>query len=74
MKPEYYTTLVSGVLVAECSNGPFPYSQTFEFGKSIIQLSRLVAQYFKMWKIQSCKVGEFYILLYYERKSVTTMW
>ena len=27
-----------------------------------------------MWKIQSCKVGEFCILLYYERKSVTTMW
>ena len=61
-----------------------PIQQTFEFGKSIstagksilnfIQLSRLVAKYFKMWKIQSCKVGEFCILLYYERKSVTTMW
>ena len=61
-----------------------PIQQTFEFGKSIStaeksilnfrQLSRLVAKYCKMWKIQSCKVGEFCILLYYERKSVTTMW
>ena len=58
--------------------------QTFEFGKSIstaeksilnfIQLPRLVAKYCKMWEIQSCKFGEFCIRLYYERKSVTTMW
>ena len=61
-----------------------PIQQTFEFGKSIstagksilnfTQLLGLVVKYFKMWKIQSCKVCEFCILLYYERKSVTTMW
>ena len=41
---------------------------------NFIQLSSLVAKYCKMWKIQSCKVCEFCILLYYARKSVTAMW
>ena len=61
-----------------------PIRQTFELGKSIstagksilnfIQFLCLVAKYCKMWKIYSCKVCEFCILLYYERKGVTTMW
>ena len=62
-----------------------PIRQTFEFGKSIstagksilnfIQLSSLVAKYCKMWKIWPRKVCEFcIILMYYARKSVTTMW
>ena len=66
------------------SNGPFPYRQTFEFGKSIStagksilnfkQLSSLVAKYCK-WKTWPHKICDFCILLYYARKSViTTMW
>ena len=61
-----------------------PIRQTFEFEKSIstagksildfMQLSSLVAKYCKMWKIWPRKVFEFCILLYYARKSVTTMW
>ena len=59
-------------------------SWTFEFGKSIsiaeksilnfIQFSSLVAKYCKMGKIWPRKVCEFCILLYYARKSVSSMW
>ena len=58
-----------------------PIRQTFELGKfistagksiNLVKLWRLVEKYRKMWKIQSCEVCEFCILLYYVRKSVTT--
>ncbi len=58
-----------------------PIRQTFKLGKfistagksiiNLVKLGRLVAKYRKMWKIQSCEVCEFCILLYYARKSVT---
>ncbi len=60
-----------------------PIRQTSELGKfistagkSIINLvklcGRLVEKYRKMWKIQSCEVCDFCILLYYARKRVIT--
>ncbi len=61
-----------------------PIRKTFEIGKfistagksiiNLVKLGRLVTKYRKMWKIQSCElVCEFCILLYYARKSVTTL-
>ena len=60
--------------------------QTFEFGKLIrtagmsilnfIKFSGLVAKYCKMWKIYSPVkffIWEFCVLLYFTRKSVTTI-
>ncbi len=59
-----------------------PIRQTFELGKfistagksiiNLVKLCSLVEKYRKMWKIQSCEVCEFCMLLYYARKSVTT--
>ncbi len=59
-----------------------PIRQTFELGKfvgtagksiiNLVKLGSLVAKYRKMWKIQSCEVCEFCILLYYARKNLTT--
>ena len=60
----------------------FPIKQTSELGKfistagksiiNLVKLLGLVEKYRKMWKIQSCEVREFCIILYYTRKSVTT--
>ncbi len=59
-----------------------PIRQTFELGKfistagtsiiNLVKLRSLVEKYRKMWKIQSCEISEFFILLYYARESVTT--
>ena len=60
-----------------------PIRQTFELGKfistagksiiNLVKLGSLVEKDRKMWKIQSCEVYEFCMLLYnYARKSVTT--
>ena len=58
-----------------------PIRQTFELGKfistadksilNLVRLRSLVTKYCKMWKIQSCEVCKFRILLY-AQKSVTT--
>ena len=68
-----------GVLAVWNVNHPMdhsPIQQTFEFGKSISTAGKSILNFIQLsnYKIQSCKVGEFCILLYYERKSVTTMW
>ncbi len=59
-----------------------PIRQTSELGKfistagksiiNLVKLGSLFEKYRKMWKIQSCEVCEFCILLYYARKTVTT--
>ncbi len=59
-----------------------PIRQSSELGKfistagktiiNLVKLRSLVEKYRKMWKIQSCEVCDFCILLYYARKSVTT--
>jgi hypothetical protein len=46
-------------------NGPFPFRQTFELGEFITTAEKGII----MRKIQSFKVCEFCILLYYARRS-----
>ena len=56
------------------------YDNFYKYGKSnctegqgilnLLQLSSLVKNYCKIWKIKPCKSGEFRTLFYHERKSV----